>query len=75
MKIHISNGRVIDPRSGTDAKQDVYIEAGRISAMGTAPANPPPSGPPPAFSMTMWVGAQPVPGPTQPLSSIADRKA
>ncbi len=39
MKIHISNGRVIDPKSGTDAKQDVYIEAGRISAMGTAPAN------------------------------------
>ena len=39
MKIQISNGRVVDPKSGTDTQQDVFIEAGRISAMGTAPAN------------------------------------
>ena len=30
MKLHIKNGRFIDPRSGTDAKQDVYIAAGRV---------------------------------------------
>ena len=37
MKIHISNGRVIDPRSGSDAQQDVFIEAGRITGIGRAP--------------------------------------
>jgi len=36
MKIHIKNGRVIDPKTGADAQQDVYIAAGRIVAMGTA---------------------------------------
>ena len=39
MKIHIKNGRVIDPKSGTDAKQDIYIAAGRILAIGGAPAD------------------------------------
>ena len=38
MKIHIKNGRLIDPASGTDAKQDVFIAAGKIVAIGTAPA-------------------------------------
>ena len=38
MKIHIKNGRLIDPASGTDAKQDVYIAAGKIVAVGGAPA-------------------------------------
>jgi dihydroorotase len=38
MKIHISNGRVVDPASGTDARQDVYIEAGRITGLGAMPA-------------------------------------
>ncbi len=38
MKIHIKNGRLIDPASGTDAKQDVFIAAGRIVAIGAAPA-------------------------------------
>ena len=38
MKIHIKNGRLIDPASGTDAKQDVYIAAGKIVALGGAPA-------------------------------------
>ncbi len=37
MKIHIRNGRVIDPANGVDAQQDVFIAAGRIAAIGTAP--------------------------------------
>ena len=37
MKIHIKGGRLIDPRSGVDAKKDVYITAGRIVAIGDAP--------------------------------------
>jgi dihydroorotase len=38
MKIHIKNGRLVDPASGTDAKQDVFIAAGKIVALGSAPA-------------------------------------
>ena len=38
MKIHIKNGRLIDPASGTDAKQDVFIAAGKIVALGSEPA-------------------------------------
>ena len=38
MKIHIKHGRLIDPASGTDAKQDVFIAAGKIVAIGAAPA-------------------------------------
>ena len=37
MKIHIKNGRLIDPAGGIDAKQDVFIAAGRIAAIGVAP--------------------------------------
>jgi len=37
MKIHIKNGRLIDPASATDAQQDVYIAAGKIVAIGRAP--------------------------------------
>ncbi len=37
MKISIKNGRVIDPASGLDAVQDIYIAAGRIVAMGAMP--------------------------------------
>jgi dihydroorotase len=37
MKIHIANGRMVDPHSGGDARQDVFIEAGRITAVGRAP--------------------------------------
>lgn len=37
MKIAIKNGRVIDPKNKLDAKQDVYIAAGKIVAMGQAP--------------------------------------
>lgn len=37
MKLHIKNGRVIDPASGTDAQQDLFIAAGRVVAAGTSP--------------------------------------
>lgn len=37
MKIHIKNGRLIDPASGTDARKDVFIAAGKIIAIGGAP--------------------------------------
>jgi len=39
MKIHIRNGRVIDPASGMDAVQDVFVAAGHIQALGQAPAD------------------------------------
>ena len=38
MKIHIKGGRLIDPRSGVDAKKDVYIAAGKIVAIGDPPS-------------------------------------
>jgi dihydroorotase len=38
MKLLIQNGRVIDPASGFDQTGDVAIAAGRIVAMGQAPA-------------------------------------
>lgn len=37
MKIHIKNGRVIDPKNQIDAKLDVYIAAGKIAAIGECP--------------------------------------
>lgn len=37
MKIHIKNGRVIDPKNKLDAKQDIYIAAGKIVAVGQGP--------------------------------------
>lgn len=37
MKIHIKGGRLIDPKSGVDAKKDVYIAAGKIVAIGHPP--------------------------------------
>ena len=37
MKIQISNGRVIDPANQIDAQQDVFIEGGKIVALGSAP--------------------------------------
>ena len=37
MKIHIKNGRLIDPASGTDAQRDVFIAAGKIVGIGAAP--------------------------------------
>ncbi len=38
MKIHIKNGRLIDPASGTDAERDVFITAGKIVGIGAAPS-------------------------------------
>lgn len=37
MKIHIKNGHLIDPANGIDANQDVFIAAGKIAGIGTAP--------------------------------------
>ncbi len=37
--LRLRNGRVIDPASGSDTRQDVFIAAGRISAIGAAPAD------------------------------------
>lgn len=39
MKIHIKNGRVIDPASGLDSIQDIFVAAGHIQALGQAPAD------------------------------------
>lgn len=39
MKIHIKNGRLIDPRHNIDAHRDVFITAGRIVGIGDAPAD------------------------------------
>jgi len=38
MRLHIRNGRVIDPANDLDAVQDLWIADGRIAAMGTPPA-------------------------------------
>jgi dihydroorotase len=38
MKIHIKNGHLTDPKNHIDAKQDVYIAAGKIVGIGNAPA-------------------------------------
>jgi len=37
MKIHIKNGRVIDPKNNIDDKLDVFIAAGKIVALGKSP--------------------------------------
>ncbi len=37
MNIHIKSGRLIDPKSNTDARTDVYIAAGKVAALGKAP--------------------------------------
>ena len=37
MKIHIRNGRFIDPASGTDRPADIFVAAGKIAAIGNAP--------------------------------------
>lgn len=38
MKIHIKNGRLIDPANDIDRPADVFIAEGRIAAVGAAPA-------------------------------------
>ena len=37
MKVHIKNGRLIDPKNGIDAVRDLYIAAGKIVAVGAQP--------------------------------------
>lgn len=39
MKIHIKNGRLIDPKNGIDARRDLFIAAGKVVAVGDAPAS------------------------------------
>ncbi|MFN3544218.1 MAG: dihydroorotase [Thiobacillus sp.] len=39
MKIHIKNGRVVDPMSRRDGVADVFVAAGKIVAIGEAPAD------------------------------------
>lgn len=38
MNIHIKNGRLADPKNNIDALRDVFIAAGKIAAVGEAPA-------------------------------------
>ncbi|RJQ47231.1 MAG: dihydroorotase [Gammaproteobacteria bacterium] len=38
MRISIKSGRVIDPANGVDQVQDLHLDAGRIVALGKAPA-------------------------------------
>jgi dihydroorotase len=38
MKIHIKNGRLIDPANGIDAQKDLFIAAGKVAGVGDAPA-------------------------------------
>lgn len=37
MKIHIKNGRLIDPKHGVDVVQDIFIAKGKVVAIGAAP--------------------------------------
>jgi dihydroorotase len=37
MKIHIQNGRIIDPANGIDRKSDLYVAEGRIVGIDKAP--------------------------------------
>lgn len=39
MKLHIKNGRLIDPANNIDAQQDLFIAAGKIVGVGTQPAD------------------------------------
>jgi dihydroorotase len=38
MKLHIKNGRVIDPANQVDQVQDLFIADGKVAAIGSAPA-------------------------------------
>ena len=37
MKIHIKNGRLVDPKNNVDAQKDVFIAAGKVVAVGAMP--------------------------------------
>src|SRR3990172_8871782 len=38
MNIAIRNGRVVDPKNGVDAKQDLFVSGGKVAAGGRTPA-------------------------------------
>lgn len=38
MKIHIKNGRLIDPVAGTESNRDVFIAAGKVVGIGEPPS-------------------------------------
>lgn len=38
MKIHIKNGRLIDPKNDIDSVQDVFVAKGKVVGIGKAPA-------------------------------------
>ncbi len=38
MKLHIKNGRLIDPANKIDAERDLFIDDGKVAAIGDAPA-------------------------------------
>jgi dihydroorotase len=38
VKTEIRNGRIVDPKNGVDRVATLYVSAGRIAAVGTAPA-------------------------------------
>lgn len=37
MKLHIKNGRLIDPANGIDSVTDLFVADGKVAAIGTAP--------------------------------------
>lgn len=37
MKIHVRNGRLVDPKHGIEAARDLYIAEGRVVGIGTSP--------------------------------------
>jgi dihydroorotase len=37
MKLHIKNGRLVDPANGIDAVNDLFIVDGKVAAVGSAP--------------------------------------
>lgn len=39
MKLHIKNGRLIDPANKIDAQYDLYLADGKVAAVGAAPAD------------------------------------
>jgi dihydroorotase len=38
MSLHVKNGRLVDPASRADAKQDLFISGGKVAGVGRAPA-------------------------------------
>ena len=39
MRLHITNGRLIDPAAGVDRRADLYIADGHVAAVDVAPAD------------------------------------